>query len=259
MDEDIEEAEGFGLRGLIDSERGNHSASDSKLGVELIEEMDVLNCVKDAIAHGETSVDIPFPEELQNIGMNDQYSGEIKWETVRENLRTLILAEEVGCEIHMKPLGLCCEKPAAKFFQRIEGGKSLRVVICKSCKKKLSSSEFANPWRRTVSFKIIKGPSINKKQRDAIRKGHYRSKTDLRFRWFLLQKSKIGNFWENEDPNDSEVIAYICTNCQEYLSENPYDHALERLTIIFLKNYYIEILNLNNRQSPFQIHGEELA
>lgn len=234
MDEDIEEAEGFGLRGLIDSERGNHSASAKQRAVELIEEMDVLNCVKDAIAHGETSVDIPFPEELQNIGMNDQYSGEIKWETVRENLRTLILAEEVGCEIHMKPLGLCCEKPAAKFFQRIEGGKSLRVVICKSCKKKLSSSEFANPWRRTVWFKNIKGPSITKKQRDAIRKGHIIAPRQIYVSdGSCCKKAEIGNNWENEDPSDSEVIAYICTNCQEYLSENPYDHALERLTITF--------------------------
>ena len=236
MDEDIEEEEGFGLRGLIDSERGNHSASAKQKALELIEEMDVLNCVKDAIAHGETSVDIPFPEELQNIGMNDQYSGEIKWETVRENLRTLILAEKVGCEIHMKPLGLCCEKPRASNFTRNSWAKNnVREVICKSCKQNLISCKIVGyheqfSWEKRIK---VKRKALTKRQREQGIKEWDLARTYYEPGGSCCKKAEKADNWAHENPNNSDVIAYSCYNCQEYLSETPNDHALEYLTITF--------------------------
>ena len=75
------------------------------------DEIDVINKVINAIDKGETNVHIDFPASIRKRSIDSQFSGEIRWSSVIQSLRALLLDEVETVSVGKMKVGGCCGSP----------------------------------------------------------------------------------------------------------------------------------------------------
>jgi hypothetical protein len=101
----------LGLRDAISETRQNHKNAAEEKAVELFKDMKVINKVINAIDKGETNVHIDFPASIRKRSIDSQFSGEIRWSSVIQSLRALLLDEVETVSVGKMKVGGCCGSP----------------------------------------------------------------------------------------------------------------------------------------------------